>query len=1084
MSDLERDNAYNIQKFNVIAKNAYVRRDRNSIEKLASLYFKGEYVSQNELLSDYIKSISEGIRKEKMFQYFIPSPPKPVEDKSKIIFEEEEKHLKKTQCILRDRIRKNEESKKSDMWGSDNSYFLDNDQKIALSIERNRIKTIEDEIEKIENICKKPYFAKIEIEEYGTFYIGYENCYKYGCNDIISWTHPINKQREINALAIEIEDKATGKKKTHRLLLNRRIYINNGKLIDVSDEYNGETGIKDISDPFLTNILIEKRNESNITNIIQSIQNNQIDIVFHDVKHNIIVQGCPGSGKTMILLHRLQYMMYTIGKYDWTRVKIITPNNEFDKNIENLQHDLNIDAISSMTVNEYYSAIIDSYCAQKNIRATDIKLFGKRATKNDEWREDIASYVYSNEFKRELRYRLNILYKKFSNISHADVVNSFVDAYKDILHENFGDIISHNETIKNHRCTLYACVQYLYLCFGSLIYTDSILLIDEGQDIAANEYQLFKEVNNDKVCFNIFGDINQKTEDNHGINDWNEIPITDVQRFNLNENYRNSLEIAKYYNKQLNFDNLSLGINTHNVERINMNALWGYLYIQLLLGNRTAIVYKEEIEIPENFKRYVSFHTVDSEKISLMTVKEIKGLEFDVVFVYEYSMTNNEKYIAYTRPLNELYVIDDIDRDNRLQHLKNDFIEYIKNIVPNNSYELVLNNVIMNCIKNKIPLYINNIIERFNDFYLKRKNENLIIEKDNLAAVRNSNLKRQVLDTISKNGNWYYYDNDNKNVKFWYDLNRHFSIDEIEYIISCCENSLNAYFLSLNDDLMEKESSFELTDIVAEQKYLFRLPNRQEKESTLKEMVYGTLQSSREYVTLYLYDTTKNAFLKSFDVDCNLNIVREDKVQEFKKVLMKSFLETQYEVISSKLSKLEKKRESDEISVEKRCSIIYQTEDISDFLFQLKSLKDSIILSHEQNELLNNGLIQSLSCFFAGTDFPAKWNGTEFNTIISTLNHIENEDKKTNGEYYTLKDLKTNIAFFMKYVLNTGKNENEIIKGLNNIRMRIAKQVHLLYLKKREIDFEGNTVSVFHNKEEMKNILMQIIYNYLRNKYI
>ena len=45
--------------------------------------------------------------------------------------------------------------------------------------------------------------------------------------------------------------------------------------------------------------------------------------------------------------------------------------------------------------------------------------------------------------------------------------------------------------------------------------------------------------------------------------------------------------------------------------------------------------------------------------IPVFCVREIKGLEFDNVFVVTESMNRNEKYIAYTRALKKLFVSSD-----------------------------------------------------------------------------------------------------------------------------------------------------------------------------------------------------------------------------------------------------------------------------------------------------------------------------------------------------------------------------------------------------------------------------------------
>ena len=50
---------------------------------------------------------------------------------------------------------------------------------------------------------------------------------------------------------------------------------------------------------------------------------------------------------------------------------------------------------------------------------------------------------------------------------------------------------------------------------------------------------------------------------------------------------------------------------------------------------------------------------IDNGLISFMYVDEVKGIEFDKVFVIPNKMSKNEKYIAYTRALSELVIVVD-----------------------------------------------------------------------------------------------------------------------------------------------------------------------------------------------------------------------------------------------------------------------------------------------------------------------------------------------------------------------------------------------------------------------------------------
>ena len=48
---------------------------------------------------------------------------------------------------------------------------------------------------------------------------------------------------------------------------------------------------------------------------------------------------------------------------------------------------------------------------------------------------------------------------------------------------------------------------------------------------------------------------------------------------------------------------------------------------------------------------------IEPDRIAIMYVDEVKGIEFDKVYVIPEGMGENEKYIAYTRALTELIIV-------------------------------------------------------------------------------------------------------------------------------------------------------------------------------------------------------------------------------------------------------------------------------------------------------------------------------------------------------------------------------------------------------------------------------------------
>ena len=61
-----------------------------------------------------------------------------------------------------------------------------------------------------------------------------------------------------------------------------------------------------------------------------------------------------------------------------------------------------------------------------------------------------------------------------------------------------------------------------------------------------------------------------------------------------------------------------------------------------------AVITKENIE-----------DKINNQLVRYCNVQEAKGFEYNTVIVNDKDMSQNEKYIAYTRALSELYILDD-----------------------------------------------------------------------------------------------------------------------------------------------------------------------------------------------------------------------------------------------------------------------------------------------------------------------------------------------------------------------------------------------------------------------------------------
>ncbi len=189
--------------------------------------------------------------------------------------------------------------------------------------------------------------------------------------------------------------------------------------------------------------------------------------------------------------------------------------------------------------------------------------------------------------------------------------------------------------------------------------------VDEAQDLAETEYMLLRRILGPKTTFNLYGDVNQLVYSYKGITQWDDIAeeITPNIYF-LNENYRNTLQITDYCNKEFEADVIGIGLSGEDVKKIPFrDAISELLHIkETTPGCRAAIIYRKGlntiVDALADHESVVAFDQVDAKRISVITVEESKGLEFDAVIAVDSQMTMNEKYISYTRALDNLIISD------------------------------------------------------------------------------------------------------------------------------------------------------------------------------------------------------------------------------------------------------------------------------------------------------------------------------------------------------------------------------------------------------------------------------------------
>lgn len=184
------------------------------------------------------------------------------------------------------------------------------------------------------------------------------------------------------------------------------------------EEYNPEEAAKIISDEFLQELL-ERRSSPEFKNIVFSIQKKQGEIIQAPYNRNLVVQGCAGSGKSMIMLHRIPILLYdNPNSLSRTNVYVITPSPMYIQLAEKMRYELEISDINMGTIEQYYDYCIDKYPGLKSQDYGRINYGSKISRETEEYIfsaqciEDIQNYF--NELCRNAAVPLERAYSVLS----------------------------------------------------------------------------------------------------------------------------------------------------------------------------------------------------------------------------------------------------------------------------------------------------------------------------------------------------------------------------------------------------------------------------------------------------------------------------------------------------------------------------------------------------------------------------------------------------------------------------------------------------------------------------------------------
>lgn len=487
---------------------------------------------------------------------------------------------------------------------------------MSSQLEANFVLTKMNYYRKLLKLEYSPYFGRIDFKEDNLdtrkVYIGIANVEKDLNYIIYDWRSPI---------ASLFYDYSKGKAKytapdgeiKGEILLKRQYKIEGKKLLRVFDNN------LNIVDDMLQEVLSSSSSDK-MKNIVNTIQQEQNEIIRNISNKNLIVQGIAGSGKTSVALHRIAFLLYKIKNLKSSNVLIFSPNKIFSEYISNVLPELGEENTSETTFSEFashyikefksvesFSDFIEKYYTNKRddedlirfklsnkmikvienyVQEIDknIKIIDNIETKFSLIEKEYLNYLLKDRYNKmpifeRMDYIAEHLCNKLGLISKKDKISitkkikevlsikpDYKKLYKDLfISDSFSSSFNKSINLKlNSKVINYddaLCFIYLKGLLNGFPYSNLIkqVVIDEAQDYNEMQYIILTKIFK-RASFTLLGDVNQT------INPYQKYDSLEVLKnildgntkyVELSKTYRSSKEIIEFTNKILNLKHVS-----------------------------------------------------------------------------------------------------------------------------------------------------------------------------------------------------------------------------------------------------------------------------------------------------------------------------------------------------------------------------------------------------------------------------------------------------------------------------------------------------------------------------------------------
>ena len=356
---------------------------------------------------DYQGYDRNGYNKEQIHRdgYHISASHLEKEDRhERVHFDRVEESSSQKMRILQNEIKQHELTAPLNAFESNYEDFDPYEYAKNMNVYRQTESKLETDLKVWRNICSQPFFARIDWNKQKGVYIGKHEI----PGEVIDWADRVCSLYYDYQMYIGNQD--------YGLELVRDFDIENGIYHGFNDKYAASAAEQESSSPSV-DMITDKRllavintykAEKRIHDIIATIQKNQYAIITNNPSANIIVNGCAGSGKTMIMFHRLRYLLYNFADIKPENTFLISPFGILNGESDELSEALQLQKTNRLSVDQFYIYIINSY---RDVQKEDrIDFNALRLVSNSQVSNNILQRVYSSKCVESYQGIINRLF--------------------------------------------------------------------------------------------------------------------------------------------------------------------------------------------------------------------------------------------------------------------------------------------------------------------------------------------------------------------------------------------------------------------------------------------------------------------------------------------------------------------------------------------------------------------------------------------------------------------------------------------------------------------------------------------------